>query len=164
MGTGDIIGATGIGEEIGPTGIGEGQGGAPMFSTIVTNPYWAVGKALSMRITNRGSAVMRVYSEGAWLSNGIGGLFDCNLFIAAANDSKLPYVDIQPGEVVELRFRSADNKMLRYSRKTKLCYEFSYDGVKYTAVSNEDNSTEYAECDTSAATDRPGLPVSSRDR
>ena len=157
-------GAADIGEEIGSIGTDEGQGGAPMFSTIVTNPYWAVGKALSMRITNRGSAVMRVYSEGAWLSNGIGGLFDCNLYIAAPDNLKLPYVDIRPGEVVELRFRSADNKMLRYSRKTKLCYEFSYDGVNYTAVSNEDNSTEYAERDTSTATGRPGLPVSSRDR
>ena len=107
---------------------------------------------------------MRVYSEGAWLSNGIGGLFDRDLYIAAPDNLKLPYVDIQPGEVVELRFRSADNKMLRYSRQTKLCYEFSYDGVNYTAVSNEDNSTEYAERDTSTATGRPGLPVSSRDR
>jgi hypothetical protein len=157
-------GAADIGEEIGHAGTGEGQGSAPMFSTIVTNLYWAVGKALSMRVTNRGSAVMRVYSDGAWLSNGIGGLFDRDLYIAAPDNSKLPYVDIQPGEVVELRFRSADNKMLRYSRKTKLCYEFSYDGVKYTAVSNEDNSTEYAECDTTTATGRPGLPVSLRDR
>ena len=157
-------GAADIGEEIGPAGTGEGQGSVPMFSTIVTNPYWAVGKALSMRVTNRGSTVMRVYSDGAWLSNGIGGLFDRNLYIAAPDNLKLPYVDIQPGEVVELRFRSADNKMLRYSRKTKLCYEFSYDGVKYTAVSNEDNSTEYAESDKSTATGWPGLPVSSRDR
>ena len=155
MGTGDIIGATGI---------GEGQGSSPMFSTILTNPYQIAGNALSMRVTNRGSSVMRVYSDGAWLSNGIGGLFDRDLYIAAADDSELPYVDIQPGEVVELRFRSADNKMLRYSRQTKLCYEFSYDGVNYMAVSNEDNSTEYAESDKSTATGRPGLPVSLRDR
>lgn len=164
IGTGEVTGTVGTGDVIGPAGTGEGQGSAPMFSTIVTNPYWAVGKALSMRVTNRGSTVMRVYSEGAWLSNGIGGLFDRDLYIAAPGNLKLPYVDIQPGEVVELRFRSADNKMLRYSRKTKLCYEFSYDGVKYTAVSNEDNSTEYTECDISTATDRPGLPVSLRDR
>lgn len=141
-GTDEIIGAAGTDE-----GIGEGQGSSPMFSTIVTNPYWIVGNALSMRVTNRGSSVMRVYSEGAWLSNGIGGLFDRDLYIAAADDSGLPYVDIRPGEVMELRFRSTDNRMLRYSRRTELCYAFSYDGVKYTAVSGEDNSTEYAEVD-----------------
>ena len=93
---------------------------------------------------------MRVYSEGAWLSNGIGGLFDRDLYIAAEDDSELPYVDIQPGEAAELRFHSVNNKKLRYSWKTSLCYEFSYDGVEYTAVSGEDNSTEYAECDTEA--------------
>ena len=146
IGTGGRIVAAGTDE-----GIGEGQGSSPMFSTILTNPYQIAGNALSMRVTNRGSSVMRVYSEGAWLSNGIGGLFDRDLYIAAADDSELPYVDIQPGEVVELRFRSADNRMLRYSRRTELCYAFSYDGVKYTAVSGEDNSTEYAEVDPGAA-------------
>ena len=145
IGTGGRIVAAGTDE-----GIGEGQGSSPMFSTILTNPYQIAGNALSMRVTNRGSSVMRVYSDGAWLSNGIGGLFDRDLYIAAADDSELPYVDIQPGEVVELRFRSADNRMLRYSRRTELCYAFSYDGVKYTAVSGEDNSTEYAEVDPGA--------------
>ena len=139
-------------------GTGEGRGSAPVFSTILTNPYWAVGKALSMRVTNRGSTVMRVYSAGAWLSNGIGGLFDRNLYIAAADDSELPYVDIRPGDTAELRFRSADNRMLRYSRRTELYYAFSYDGVKYAAVSGEDNSTEYVVAAT-GATGRPGLAV-----
>lgn len=37
-------GAADIGEEIGHAGTGEGQGSAPMFSTIVTNLYWAVAK------------------------------------------------------------------------------------------------------------------------
>ena len=101
---------------------------------------------------------MRVSSAGAWLSNGIGGLFDRDLYIAAADDSELPYVDIRPGEVVELRFRSADNRMLRYSRRTELYYAFSYDGVKYAAVSGEDNSTEYVVAAT-GATGRPGLAV-----
>ena len=141
--------AAGTGEDSGPAESGvetrESAGSAPIFSTVLTNPFWAVGKALSMRVTNTGSAVMRVYSKDARLSNEAGGLFDSDLYIAAEDDSELPYVDIQPGETADLRFCSADHKKLRYSRRTKVRYAFCYGGVDYVAMSGEDNRTEYAE-------------------
>ena len=98
-------------------------------------------------VSNTGNATMRIYSKGALLRDNDYVKYNRELYLSKTTVdhidlSEAKYIDIKPGYSAIIAFISKGDDTW-YDSKTRIYYQFRYDGVDYVASSSNYFGTSY---------------------
>ena len=120
----------------------------PNFSVFTSSKSNSSTDMFLLMITNNGVGTLRIYSKGAHSSDNDYSSYNRQLYLADVTEDhmnfydELSYMDIKPGETKIVTFMSKEGKTW-YDSKTRVYYEFRYDGVNYYGVTSNYYGSSY---------------------
>lgn len=109
----------------------------PKYSTLMESKTYNSTNWALIKINNKGTKPIKIYSSGASLIDPYYSTYDRNLTLAKVKDNKATptsSVTIKPGKTVIVYFYTATPTF--YDKLTKVKYYFDYDGKSYYAYSS----------------------------
>lgn len=121
----------------------------PQFSVFMSPSTNMSTTAVAMSITNNGIATLRVYSNGACMSDHDYSKYDRLLYLTKSRDghadlAEAKYMAIKPGTSAIIGFEVIGDATW-YDEKTTVYFKFRYDGMDYVASASSYYGTAYDE-------------------
>lgn len=120
---------------------------SPSFSVFMSNNHNSSTGAIAMLVTNNGDYTLRIYSNNAYYDDATSSAYDRDLYLVdTINETFEPisYVDIPAGETVSIGFFTEGGKTW-YEPKSRVRYDFRYDGIKYRGSSSAYYGSTYVQ-------------------
>ncbi len=120
---------------------------SPNFSVFMSSSPRSNASSVVLSITNNGVSTLRIYSKDAFMRDYDSTVFNRLLYLTKssaghADLAEAKYIDIKPGTSALIAFAVIGNDTW-YDKRTRVYYQFRYDGVDYVASSSNYYGTTY---------------------